>query len=255
MVAMRGLRALDPIFRRTVPFGIARGVSTDVELAANDALLPKAYALLREPDAFKVKDLVSISEMMENRMHLGHKKTLLNPFMKPFIYGSRFDQLIIDLEQSREHMVKALNFVAHIAYNDGIILLISRHNETAHEVEKCAMECKEFAHVRPWYQGMLTNCGTSFGTEIRLPDLGLFITTRGSQTAANEFAKLMIPSVGVVDTDTDPRLITYPVPGNDDSTETIRYYIRLFKEAILRGKERRKRDLEDSGSKSREVLS
>jgi len=240
---MRGFRALQSIFRQNLKLNAPRTLATEASAAvADDRQLSKAASLLQEADAFKVRELVSITEMVDKRMHLGHKKTLLNPYMKPFVYGSRFDQLIIDLEQSREHLVKALNFVAHIAYNDGIILFISRHYETAHKVEECAKECKEFAHVRSWHQGVFTNAETSFGSEIRLPDCGIFLTTRGSQFAVTEFARLMIPSVGIVDTDTDPRLITYPVPGNDDTAETLVYYLGLFKEAILRGKERRKRD-------------
>lgn len=68
----------------------------------------------------------------------------------------------------------------------------------------------------------------------------VFSSFLGSQTAVKEFARLLIPTVGIVDSDADPRLITYPVPGNDDTAESIVYYLGLFKEAILRGKARRK---------------
>jgi len=60
----------------------------------------------------------------------------------------------------------------------------------------------------------------------------------------NDAAKMLIPTVGIVDSNCGPNLITYPVPGNDDSLCAVELYCRLFKEAILRGKSKRK--LKDS---------
>ena len=57
-----------------------------------------------------------------------------------------------------------------------------------------------------------------------------------------EATKVLVPIVGVVDTNCDPRLVTYPVPGNDDSPSAVSLYCHLFKEAILRGKAKRKED-------------
>ena len=49
-----------------------------------------------------------------------------------------------------------------------------------------------------------------------------------------------IPTVGIVDTSCDPRLITYPIPGNDDTPSAIQLYCNLFEKAILSGKAKRK---------------
>lgn len=57
--------------------------------------------------------------------------------------------------------------------------------------------------------------------------------------AIPEAAKHMIPTIGVVDTNSDPCLITYPVPGNDDSIQSISYFCRIFEEAIKTGKLKR----------------
>ena len=75
----------------------------------------------------------------------------------------------------------------------------------------------------------------------------IFIHTReGSQyeehRAIIDAAKRNIPTVGIVDTDTDPNLISYPVPGNDDSLESQQLYLHLFKQAIMLGKKKRKED-------------
>lgn len=68
---------------------------------------------------------------------------------------------------------------------------------------------------------------------------GCYCVTIGSEAAITECAKMLIPTVGIVDTDSDPRLICYPVAGNDDSPSSVSLYCKYFKTAILRGKELR----------------
>lgn len=58
-------------------------------------------------------------------------------------------------------------------------------------------------------------------------------------TAIRDSAKMNIPTIGIVDSNCNPDLVTYVVPGNDDSPAAISLYCNLFKEAILRGKQKR----------------
>jgi small subunit ribosomal protein S2 len=58
-------------------------------------------------------------------------------------------------------------------------------------------------------------------------------------TAIRDSAKMNIPTIGIVDTNCSTDLVTYVVPGNDDSPVSIELYCKLFKEAILRGKKKR----------------
>jgi len=43
-----------------------------------------------------------------------------------------------------------------------------------------------------------------------------------------------------VDSNSNPNLISFPIPGNDDTPSAVEFYCNLFKEAILRGKQKRK---------------
>ncbi|KAK8764159.1 hypothetical protein V5799_033239 [Amblyomma americanum] len=117
-------------------------------------------------------------------------------------------------------------------------------------VEETAKECQEFAHSRWWRPGLFTNSTAQFGTVTRLPDTVILLSTLDSvfeeHLAVKECNKMLIPTVAIVDTNCDPRLITYPIPGNDDTPAAIQMYCRLFKTAVLRGKERRKKDLEEA---------
>ena len=76
-----------------------------------------------------------------------------------------------------------------------------------------------------------------------LPDLCIFFNTLNTvmtqHTAIRDSAKMNIPVIGIVDSNCNPDLITYVVPGNDDSPASIELYCKVFKEAILRGKQKR----------------
>lgn len=179
---------------------------------------------------------------------MGHKIGSLDERMSDYVYGSRLGHLVIDLDQTAVHLRKALNFTAHIAYRGGLILFLNRNALNAHLVEKAAMDCGEFSHTRYWRGGVFTNANVQFKTTIRLPDLCIFFNTLNNilsqHTAIRDAAKMTIPTIGIVDTNCNPNLLTYAVPGNDDTPAAIQLYCRLFKEAILRGKAKRKVDLE-----------
>lgn len=68
-------------------------------------------------------------------------------------------------------------------------------------------------------------------------------TINTQHTAVRDAAKMNIPSIGIVDTNCDPDLITYVVPGNDDSPMSIEFYCKIFKDAIMRGKSKRQQFL------------
>ena len=68
-----------------------------------------------------------------------------------------------------------------------------------------------------------------------LPDLIFVIDTVREQIAIKEANKLNIPIAAIIDTNCDPEGITYPIPGNDDSTKSIKLYCDLVSQAALDG--------------------
>ncbi|XP_005003993.1 small ribosomal subunit protein uS2m [Cavia porcellus] len=199
---------------------------------------------LRHSDFFRVKELFSVKSLFDARVHLGHKAGCRHRFMEPYIFGSRLDQDIIDLEQTASHLQLALNFIAHVAYRKGIILFVSRNRQFSHLIENMAQDCGEYAHTRYFKGGLLTNAPLLFGPTVRLPDLIIFLHTLNNvfepHVAIRDAAKMNIPTVGVVDTNCNPCLITYPIPGNDDSPASVHLFCRLFRTTINRAKEKRR---------------
>ncbi len=68
-----------------------------------------------------------------------------------------------------------------------------------------------------------------------VPDILVVIDTNKEDIAVMEARKLGIPVVAVVDSNCDPELITYPIPGNDDAIRAVNFYCDLFSRAVIDG--------------------
>jgi small subunit ribosomal protein S2 len=67
------------------------------------------------------------------------------------------------------------------------------------------------------------------------PDILFIIDTNKEAIAVAEANKLNIPVVAVIDSNSDPTGITYPIPGNDDAIRAIATYCDLISDAVLDG--------------------
>ena len=68
-----------------------------------------------------------------------------------------------------------------------------------------------------------------------LPDILFIIDTNKESLAVQEAVKLGIPVVAIIDSNSDPMGITYPVPGNDDAIRAIQTYCDMMSGAVLDG--------------------
>ena len=70
-----------------------------------------------------------------------------------------------------------------------------------------------------------------------LPALVLIIDTNFEEIAVKEVNRLKIPIVAIVDTNSNPENIDYPIPGNDDAIRSIKLFVQKFCAAYKKGKE------------------
>jgi len=68
-----------------------------------------------------------------------------------------------------------------------------------------------------------------------LPDLMVVIDTNMEKIAVKEAQKLGVPIIAILDSNSNPEYISYPIPGNDDSIKAIQLYTRLMSDSILDG--------------------
>ena len=67
----------------------------------------------------------------------------------------------------------------------------------------------------------------------KLPELIFIIDTNIESLAVNEAKKLNIPIIAILDTNSDPTNINFPIPGNDDARRSINLYCDLIKQTIV----------------------
>ena len=72
----------------------------------------------------------------------------------------------------------------------------------------------------------------------RLPDALVIVDAQYEDTAIREASRLEIPVIAIVDTNTNPNKVDYPIPANDDSMRTIQLIISAIADTIVeaRGK-------------------
>ena len=218
---------------------------------------------------------ITIKQLLEAGVHLGHKTFRWNPKMQKFIFGSKDSIHIIDLVKTLEMTNKALLEVHKCIASGGKILLVSTKKQAAETIAALAKDTSQFYVNHRWLGGMLTNWKTisnsikrykKISEDIKKEDTGFtkkeilkmgvqkdklerslggiaemkqvpnmifIIDTNIEALAVAEAKKLKIPIVAIVDTNSDPTDINYPIPGNDDARRSINLYCDLIKETII----------------------
>tara|TARA_Y100000590_G_scaffold438773_1_gene561962 strand:+ start:79 stop:948 length:870 start_codon:yes stop_codon:yes gene_type:complete len=218
---------------------------------------------------------VTIKNLLEAGVHLGHKTFRWNPKMHKFIFGSKNSIHIIDLVQTLEMVNVALQEIHRCITSGGRILFVSTKKQAADSIANLAKDTSQFYVNHRWLGGMLTNWKTisnsikrykKLSTDLqnqntgftkkeilkmgiqrdklerslggiadmtKIPNMIFIIDTNVEELAVKEALKLNIPIVAIIDTNSDPVGINYPIPGNDDARRAINLYCELVKETIL----------------------
>ena len=218
---------------------------------------------------------LTIEQLLEAGVHLGHKTLRWNPKMKKFIFGKRDSIHIIDLTQTLELTKVALEKVYSVILSGGKILFISTKKQASEAIAELASDTDQYFVNYRWLGGMLTNWGTisnsikkldkinsdlqsenrgftkkellkmsgqrdklqrslgGISNMKKIPDLVFIIDTNYESLAIKESIKLGIPIIAVLDTNSNPDGIDFPIPGNDDARRSIDLYCSLLKETIL----------------------
>ena len=218
---------------------------------------------------------VTIKQLLEAGVHLGHKTFRWNPKMEEFIFGSKNSIHIIDLVQTLEMTNVALLEIYKCITSGGKILFVSTKKQAAGTIANLAKDTSQFYVNHRWLGGMLTNWRTISNSIKRykklskdlqkentgftkkenlkmgiqrdklerslggiadmgkIPDMIFIIDTNVEDLAVKEASKLNIPIVAIVDTNSDPTRINFPIPGNDDARRAINLYCDLIKKTIL----------------------
>ena len=72
----------------------------------------------------------------------------------------------------------------------------------------------------------------------RMPKAMFVVDTKKEDTAVKEASRLGISIIALIDTNSDPSLIKFPIPGNDDATKAIRMVATILTDAVIEGRKR-----------------
>ena len=168
-----------------------------------------------------------MSALVAAGAHLGHTRALTSPSFLPYSYGYRSGITIINLDHTLPLLRRAANVVRAVAEADGIVLFVGTSEVLRSAVQKAASRMGRngyFLHTR-WLPGLLTNPFEIFGektartTQIK-PDLVIFLNPLQNPKALRECAIARVPTIAIIDSNADPRLVLYPIPANDESVRT-----------------------------------
>ena len=219
--------------------------------------------------------VVSMNYLLEAGVHFGHQKRRWNPKMKEYIFTSRDDIYIIDLQKTAKKIEEAYKALKEIAANGGKVLFVGTKKQAQEAAEENATRTNMYFVNERWLGGTLTNFKTIRSRIKRLEDIekmeadGVFevlpkkevigikkeydklyknlrgirdmkkipdalviVDPRKEEIAIKEARILGIPVFGVVDTNCDPDMVDYVIPGNDDAVRSVKLMIGVLGNAI-----------------------
>ena len=99
----------------------------------------------------------TLREMMDHGVHFGHVTARWNPKMKPYIFTSRDKVHVINLEQTREKLKDAVNFISRTVAHGGTVLFVGTKPH-AKDIVKAAAVASGMPHMTErWFGGTMTN--------------------------------------------------------------------------------------------------
>lgn len=162
--------------------------------------------------------------------------------MAPYILGRRNGMHIIDLDKTVVMLRRALTAVSAMAEDGCSFLWLGPGDSQKHRlVGDAADRAGAYSIEGRWIGGTLTNAiesGQAHKFDFRVPDCVFVIDMQRHAPALREARTVGVPIVGIADTDCDPGLLTYPIPGNDDGVHAINLYCHLMRLAIQDGRRR-----------------
>ena len=220
--------------------------------------------------------VVSMSYLLESGVHFGHQTKRWNPKMKEYIFTSRDDIYIIDLQKTAQKIEEAYAALNKIAQAGGKVLFVGTRKQAQEAIVEEAKRSESYYVAERWLGGTLTNFRTirrrvkrleeiekmeKDGTfdllpkkEVvgikkeydklnkilcgirdmhKLPDALFIVDPSKEEIAIKEARKLNIPVFGIVDTNCDPDMVDYVIPGNDDAIRAVKLITGVMANAIV----------------------
>ena len=104
--------------------------------------------------------VVSMNNLLEAGVHFGHQTKRWNPKMKEYIFTSRDDIYIIDLQKTAKKIEEAYNALSEIAKNGGKTIFVGTRKQAQEATKEEAIKSESYYVTERWLGGTLTNFKT-----------------------------------------------------------------------------------------------
>lgn len=218
---------------------------------------------------------ITLESLLKNGVHFGHMKSRRHPKMDAYIYTTRNNINIIDLQKTLEKLQEAMKFLKSVQKEGKKILFVGTKKQAVRLVESLAQELNMPYVVERWIGGTFTNFKVIRGrakylkdseeqmargefkkytkleqlkkTEeleklekrmggikemTELPGAVFVVDVKESSIVVEEAQKVGIPVVGVVDTNTNPSSVDYPIPANDDAVSSLKFLLSCIGKSL-----------------------
>jgi small subunit ribosomal protein S2 len=218
---------------------------------------------------------ITMKELLEAGVHFGHQTKRWNPRMKEYIFGERNGIYIIDLQKTLKMFKEASKFVTDLTGQGKVILFVGTKRQAQDAIAEEATRCdinqrwlgglltnwitvqksvkrlqeldematdgryelltkKEVIRLERERKHLQANLA-GIKNMRRLPDALFIVDSNNEAIAVKEARKLGIPVVAVVDTNCDPTVVDYVIPGNDDALRAIRLFTSKISDSVVEG--------------------
>ena len=218
---------------------------------------------------------ITVKDLLDAGVHFGHQTRRWNPKSKPYVFDHRSGVSIIDLEksaaaleeivaggkdvifvgtkrQAQEILREAANMCGMpycvnrwlggtLTNFETILTSLKKYKKFLGMESSGALDklyAKEAAAIRREMDRMNRNF-EGIKDISKLPGAAFIVDIKNEEIAVAECRRLGIPVVAIVDTNSDPTLVDYPIPANDDAVKSIRLITEIIVEAIQNGLSRR----------------
>ncbi|KXL49899.1 hypothetical protein M433DRAFT_148991 [Acidomyces richmondensis BFW] len=222
----------------------------------------KPHELLSNPP--RPED-ITLELLMASQAHIGHSTSLWHPANAKYIFGVRGIQdpiHIISLDVTAAYLRRACKVVQGVTESGGLVLFVGSRPGQARTVVKAA-EMAQGCHLfNKWIPGTITNGQQILGscrkkvvdefdkeiegfedqllaTAAIKPDLVVCFNPQENYVLLHECGLNNIPTIGIIDTDTNPTWVTYPIPANDDSLRCVQVIAGVLGRAGEKGQKSR----------------
>jgi hypothetical protein len=218
---------------------------------------------------------VTLSHLLAATAQLGHARTHVKRSYEPYLYGTRHGMAVIDVERATlPALRRAVQVVRGVTENDGIVLIVGTRTGLQPAIRAAITRLGDNGfHVSTdrWVPGVLTNAPkllapaiqhsaprttrdedsnepapntAKLASQLYQPDLVIVLNPVDNAHALREATQCNVPTMAIVDTDVDPRAVTYAIPANDDSTRVAELVLGVLSKAGEDGLRRRQAALD-----------